>query len=292
MIRLYNIDGKYLYEVLDDYKISKNQDEIFHCFMDKIWHSSNTRQIYTKYIRFTILSEIVNTDVGQIFYNYMNIPYIASKTMTKNIDYISLIRQKINNIYNNYCEPRLCTRKDYMELLHMPKATYYRWEKYHDEDDVKDLANRITESLNKAQELKNQYSKQKMKLTWKQFKPFVEEYLRRGFNNYIPLDKFENKEQFILDTDLWTEDNFAIKYLCRCLQQNIKHLQKQYYGLTSFNNRDKRRYKRCIDCGKLFWVKNKDNQTVRCAECQHKHHSEIKKEINQRYYNKIKTRTN
>ena len=270
MIRLYNIDGKYLYEVLDDYKTSENQDEIFRCFIDKIWHSSNTRQIYTKYIRFTILPEIVDTDVGRVFYNYINIPYIASKTMTSNTDYISLIRQKINNIYNNYCEPRLCTRKDYMELLHMPKTTYYRWEKYHDENDIDDLENRIRENLNKAQELKNQYSKQKMQLTWKQFKPFVEEYLRRGFNNYISLDEFENKEQFVLDTDLWTEDNFAIRYLCRCLQLGIKNEQKKYYGLSVFGSLDKRRYKRCIDCGELFWVKNKDNQTVRCAECQHK----------------------
>ncbi len=279
---------KYLYEVLDDYKTSENQDEIFRCFIDKIWHSSNTRQIYTKYIRFTMLPEIVNTDVGQVFYNYVNIPYIASKTMTSNTDYISLIRQKINNIYNNYCEPRLCTRKDYMELLHMPKITYYRWEKYHDEDDIDDLANRIKENLNKAQELKNQYSKQKMKLTWKQFKPFVEEYLRRGFNNYISLDEFENKTKFVLDTDLWTEDNFAIRYLCRCLQNGIKDYQKKYYGLYRKGKRSKLKIKRCIDCGELFWVKNKDNQTVRCAECWEKHQRYIRSLQNKRYYqNKI-----
>lgn len=289
MIRLYNIDGKYLYEVLDDYKTSENQDEIFRCFIDKIWHSSNTRQIYTKYIRFTMLPEIVDTDVGQVFYNYVNIPYIASKTMTRNTDYISLIRQKINNIYNNYCEPRLCTRKDYMELLHMPKTTYYRWEKYHDENDIDDLANRIKENLNKAQELKNQYSKQKMKLTWKQFKPFVEEYLRRGFNNYISLDEFENKEQFVLDTDLWTEDNFVIRYLCRCLQNGIKDYQKKYYGLYRKGKRSKLKIKRCIDCGELFWVKNKDNQTVRCAECQHKRDKENQNRRYKKWYYNHKT---
>ena len=286
MIRLYNIDGKYLYEVLDDYKTSENQDEIFRCFIDKIWHSSNTRQIYTKYIRFTMLPEIVNTDVGHVFYNYVNIPYIASKTMTKNTDYISLIRQKINNIYNNYCEPRLCTRKDYMELLHMPKATYYRWEKYHDEDDVKDLANRITESLNKAQELKNQYSKQKMKLTWKQFKPIVEEIIHKAFNNYISLDKYENKNEFVLDTDLWTEDNFCIRYICRCLQTAIKNYQKKYYGLYVKGSKDRIKYKRCIDCGRQIAVISKDNQTVRCAECQHKRDNETAKNRMRKYRNR------
>ena len=284
MIRLYNIDGKYLYEVLDDYKTSENQDEIFRCFIDKIWHSSNTRQIYTKYIRFTILPEIVDTDVGRVFYNYINIPYIASKTMTSNTDYISLIRQKINNIYNNYCEPRLCTRKDYMELLHMPKTTYYRWEKYHDENDIDDLENRIRENLNKAQELKNQYSKQKMQLTWKQFKPFVEEYLRRGFNNYIPLDEFENKEQFVLDTDLWTEDNFAIRYLCRCLQNGIKDYQKKYYGLPIIGSLDKRKYKRCIDCGNLFLIDGIVKNKKRCDECQKKLRDQQNKRKSAKYY--------
>ena len=267
MVKLYNIEDKYLYEILEDYKLNGNKDEIFQCFMNGIWHSPNTRQIYTKYIKFTILHEIVNTDIGRIFYKYVNIPYTASKTMTQNQDYISLIRQKINNIYNNYCEPRLCTRKDYMELLHMPKVTYYRWEKYHDENDISDLENRIEYNLNKAQELKNQYSKHKMKLTWNQFKPFVEKYLRKAFNNYIPLDKFENKEQFVLDTDLWTEDNFAIKYLCKCLQFGIKNEQKKYYGLPILGSLDKRKYKRCIDCGKMFCVKSKSNHVKRCDEC-------------------------
>jgi predicted Zn-ribbon and HTH transcriptional regulator len=272
MIKLYNIEDKYLYEILDDYKSSENQDEIFRCFMNKIWHSSNTRQIYTKYIRFTMLPEIVDTDIGQVFYNYVNIPYIASKTMTNNIDYISLIRQKINNIYNNYCEPRLCTRKDYMELLHMPKKLYFRWEKnQNDCENVDDLSKTLKESLAQAEELKNQYSKQKMNLTWKQFKPIVEKYIRRAFENYVPLDEYENKNEFVLDTDLWTEDNFAIKYVCNCLQQGMKDYQKEYYGLYRKGKRSRLKYKRCQDCGKMFFAKSKDTKSKLCDECQHEH---------------------
>lgn len=288
MIRLYNIEDKYLYEVLEDYKLNGNKNEIFQCFINEIWHSSNTRQIYTKYIRFTMLPKIVDTDIGQIFYKYVNIPYIASKTMTQKQDYISLIRQKINNIYNNYCEPRLCTRKDYMVLLHMPKVTYYRWEKYHDKNDIDNLENRIEDNLNKAQELKNQYSKQKMKLTWNQFKPFAEEYLRKAFDNYIPLDKFENKEQFVLDTDLWTEDNFAIKYLCKCLQLGIKNYQKEYYGLPILGSLDKRKFKRCVDCHKLFLISNIVKNKKRCDECQEIENKRLKSLRNQKYYNNHK----
>lgn len=286
MIRLYNIDGKYLYEVLDDYKTSENQNEIFRCFMDKIWHNSNTRQIYTKYIRFTMLSDIVDTDIGQVLSNYVNIPYIASKTMTTKTDYASLIRQKINNIYNNYCEPRLCTRKDYMDLLHTPKRLYFRWEKYHDKNDINDLGHRIKENLDKAQELKNQYAKQKMKLTWNQFKPFVEECLRKSFNNYIPLDKFEDKTKFVLDIDFITEDNFAISYICKWLDGEMKQFQKRYYGISRLKKGEK--VKRCDDCGRLFVIKKKDNRATRCNVCRNIHQKELRKAQNQRYYNHAK----
>ena len=270
MIKSYNIKDKYLYEILDDYKSSGNKEEIYQCFLKEIWHSNNSRQIFTKYIKFTMLPNLIQTDVGKIFYNYVNIPYIASKTMTKNQDYISLIRQKINNIYNNYCEPRLCTRKDYMELLHMPKKLYYRWEKYGEVSNTQILQETIKNSLEKANQLKNQYAKQKMNLTWNQFKPFVEDCLRKAFNNYVSLDSFENKNEFVLDTDLWIEDNFAIKYMCKCLQNEIKNFQKSYYGLYVKGIKNKIKYKRCIDCGKMFLSRNKDNQTIRCEECQHK----------------------
>ena len=265
---MYDIEGKYLYEILDDYKHIENKDEVFQSFMNLIWYSNNSRQVFTKYITFTMLPNLVETDIGKVFYEYLNIPYISSKTTTTNTDFVNLIRQKINNIYNNYFEKRLCTRKDYMELLHIPKKLYFRWEKnQNDCENVDDLSRMLVESLSQAEELKNQYSKQKMNLTWKQFKPVAEKYIRRAFENYIPLDEYENKNEFVLDTDLWTEDNFAIKYICNCLQQSIKNYQKEYYGITVLGSLDKRKYRRCIECDKLFLVNNKDNQSTRCEEC-------------------------
>ena len=296
MVNVYSIKNKYLYEILDDYKTLNNKEEIFQCFMNGIWNCSNSRQIYTKFITFTMLPELVNTNTGQIFYNYVNIPYIASKTMTTNKDYINLIRQKINNIYNNYCEKRLCTRKDYMDLLHVPKQLYYRWEKNNKDECINNLQDKIEESISKAEELKNQYSKQKMDLAWKQYKPIVEEIIHKAFNNYISLDKYENKNEFVLDTDLWTEDNFCIKYICRCLQTAIKNYQKKYYGLYIKGSKDKVKYKRCINCGRQILVDSKDNQTVRCDECQHKYRRKYKtqKDI-ERYWrrkNEISDSTN
>lgn len=272
---MYNIEGKYLYEILDDYKHTENKDEVFQSFMNLIWYSNNSRQVFTKYITFTMLPNLVETDIGKVFYEYLNIPYISSKTTTTNTDFVNLIRQKINNIYNNYFEKRLCTRKDYMELLHMPKKLYFRWEKnQNDCENVDDLSKTLKESLAQAEELKNQYSKQKMNLTWKQFKPVVEKYIRRAFENYIPLDKYENKNEFVLDTDLWIEDNFAIKYICNCLQQGMKDYQKEYYGLYRKGKRSRLKYKRCRDCGKMFFANSKDNQSIRCEECYEKYRTE------------------
>jgi len=285
--RMYDIEGKYLYEILDDYKQTENKDEVFQLFMNLIWHSTNSRQVFTKYISFSMLPNLVETDVGKVFCDYMNILYISSKTTTTNTDFVSLIRQKINNIYNNYCEKRLCTRKDYMELLHTPKKLYFRWEKnQNDCKNVDDLLGMLTESLVQAEELKNQYSKQKMNLTWKQFKPVVEKYLRRAFENYIPLDEYENKNEFVLDTDLWTEDNFAIKYICNCLQQNMKHYQKEYYGLSNKGSRDKRKYKRCLECGKMFLVDGIVKNVKRCSECQHEKQLEYQRNSMKKLRNK------
>ena len=38
-----------------------------------------------------------------------------------------------------------------------------------------------------------------------------------------------------------------------------------------------------MDCGKLIWVKNKDNQTTRCEECQRKETQRIKREWKRKY---------
>ena len=50
----------------------------------------------------------------------------------------------------------------------------------------------------------------------------------------------------------------------------MKNYQKEYYGITVLGSLDKRKYRRCIECDKLFVTNNKDNQSTRCEKCQHK----------------------
>lgn len=50
---------------------------------------------------------------------------------------------------------------------------------------------------------------------------------------------------------------------------------------------DKRKYRRCKDCDRLFVVNNKNNQSIRCEKCQHLETQRIKREW-KRNYDKLK----
>jgi DNA-directed RNA polymerase subunit RPC12/RpoP len=69
----------------------------------------------------------------------------------------------------------------------------------------------------------------------------------------------------------------------------MKHYQKEYYGITVLGSLDKRKYRRCIECDKLFVTNNKDNQSTRCEKCQHKHWNEYNAMKQREYYKKKKS---
>ena len=52
----------------------------------------------------------------------------------------------------------------------------------------------------------------------------------------------------------------------------------KYCGYGKFIN--------CNDCGRLMKLYSKDNQTVRCAECQHKRDNETAKNRMRKYRNR------
>ena len=114
-----NID-KYLYEIIDDYKHSDSDEEksdIFKSFCSSIWSSENKRRVYTKTIRFSVRKDLLQTDVGQVFDVWSEVEYTGYKAMTKETDWCSLIRQKVNNLYTRYFDKDVILKKDYMSLL-------------------------------------------------------------------------------------------------------------------------------------------------------------------------------
>lgn len=258
-----NID-KYLYEIIDDYKHSDSDEEkndIFKLFCSSIWSSENKRRVYIKTIRFSVRKDLLQTDIGQVFDVWSEVEYIGYKAMTKETDWCSLIRQKVNNLYTRYFDKDVILKKDYMNLLNTPKRLYYQWIDGI-EMDVDELTTIIDDAIDDAQKLKVAYQKQKMELSWSEYKKVIEGFFQRCFDNCKLIEDYEKDSKYCGIYDFMNEDNFYIKYFCKSLESYMKNYNKEYYGLK--RGRDKK-YKRCKICGKM--IEKTNNRIKYCNNC-------------------------
>lgn len=281
-----NID-KYLYEIIDDYKHSdsdEEKDDIFKLFCSSIWSNENKRRVYTKTIRFSVRKDLLQTDVGQVFDVWSEVEYTGYKAMTKETDWCSLIRQKVNNLYTRYFDKGVILKKDYMNLLNTPKRLYYQWIDG-TEMDAGELTTIIDDAIDDAQKLKVTYQKQKMELSWSEYKKVIEGFFQRCFDNCKLIEDYEKDSKYCGIYDFMNEDNFYIKYFCDRLEGNMKDYQKHYYGLKYSSRKG---YKRCNDCGGLFEFRAKNQK--RCIDCQKKYNRKNKTEKQRKYrVEKLKT---
>ena len=182
--------------------------------------------------------------------------------MTQDTDWCSLIRQKINNLYTKYFDKEVILNADYMALLGAPKKIYYRWingEKIN----ANELTDTIESSIYQATELKSVYQKQKMCLTWDEYKEVIESFLKRIFNNCELIEDYEarNLSNNLL-YDFYNEDKSYVKYICDSLEFYMLNYQKEYYGLKRGRNKQ---YKHCKQCGAL--IENCHNRVQYCYDC-------------------------
>lgn len=274
-----NID-KYLYEIIDDYKnadTDEEKSEIFKDFCSSIWSSKNKRRIYTKTIRFNVRNDLLETEIGQIFNVWSEVEYTGYKSMTDETDWCSLIRQKINNLYTRYFDKEVILNKDYMKLLKTPYNLYYRWIKGEEMESDK-LLDLIEESIYKANEIKIVYQKQKMELSWEEYKKIIEKILLNVFNNSKLIEEYESDcitNKYIYE--LANEDNFYVSYFCRCLDGQMLNYQKEYYNLKRGRNKQ---YKRCKECGAL--IEKGHNRLQYCSDCKRKKELERYKKYNKK----------
>lgn len=282
-----NID-KYLYEIIDDYKntnLKEEKSEIFKDFCSSLWSSKNKRRVYTKTIKFKVRDDLLESDIGQIFNTWSEIDYVGYKSMTKDTDWCSLIRQKINNLYTRYCDEEVILKKDYMDLLRTPRKMYYRWLNG-EEIKANELTMLIDNYIYKANELKDIYKKQKMLLSWNEYKKIVEETLKKIFDRCKLIEDYEveklSSEQINSTNkyiyDFFNEDRFYIKYICDSLEGEMLKYQKKYYKV-----KDHKKYKNCKECGALIEKSGKNTQY--CSECKRK--KELERHIK---YNKKRKR--
>lgn len=272
-----NID-KYLYEIFDDYKNAETDEErleIFNDFCSSIWSSSNKRRVYTKQIKFKVRNDLLESEIGQVFNAWSEVDYIGYKAMTKDTDWCSLIRQKINNLYTKYFDSEVILNKDYMDLLKTPYNLYYRWTKGY-EFNADELTNTIEDAIYKADELRHMYQKQKLDLSWGDYKKLIEGYLKKIFVKCELIEDYESENlTYKYIYELASEDNSYVSYICRCLEGEMLNYQKARYELKRGRNK---RYKRCVECGKLIEIKSKkDYSTKYCIDCKDKKIKESKR---------------
>lgn len=224
---------------------------------------------------------MLESEIGQVFNTWSEVEYVGYKAMSKDTDWCSLIRQKINNLYTRHFDSEVILNKDYMTLLKTPYNLYYRWIKGN-EFNADELTKVIEDSIYKAAELKSIYQKQKMTLSWNEYKKVIEGFLQRTFNNCKLINEYENENltnRYIYE--LAIEDNFYIRYICDSLESYMLNYQKEYYGLQRGRNK---KYKRCKDCGDL--IENTGNKKTYCDECAAKRKKDSNKISDKKYKNK------
>lgn len=284
-----NSTEKYLYEIIDDYKHSDSDEEksdIFKSFCSFIWSCDNKRRVYTKTIRFSVRKDLLDTEVGQVFDVWSEVEYKGYKSMSKETDWCNLIRQKINNLYTRYFDKEVILKRDYMSLLNTPKRLYYQWIDGM-EMDADELTTIIDDAIDDAEKLKVKYQKQKMELSWNDYKKVIEEFLQRCFDNCKLIEDYEKDSKYCGIYDFMNEDNFYIKYFCKSLETYMQNYQKQYYGLYVKGSKDKNyKIKRCKSCDSL--IKNTGNKKMYCDNCAKQIRTEKRVKYNRDYYIKNK----
>lgn len=262
MIHIYDCNETFLYEIIEDYKEAENnevKDDIFNSFCSSIWASDNKRRTYMKTIHFKVRKDLLDAELGRVFDAWSGIEYRYYKSMTKEENWCSIIRQKINNIYTRYFDKEVILNKEYMDLLKKPKLMYFDWLSgtEMDADTVTDI---IDDTIDKAEKLKQRFQMEKMTLSWNEYKKVIEGFLRKCFDHCKLIEEYEDKTQIVNNYDFITEDNFYVKYINRYIDREIVQYQKKYYGV-----RQHKKYSRCKRCGGI--IEKTNNRVIYCKEC-------------------------
>ena len=280
VIHIYECDDSFLYEIIEDYKESKTEeekDEIFRSFCSSIWSSDNKRRIYKKSVRFNVRKDLLQTELGQVFDTWSDIEYTYYKSMTKDENWRFIIRQKVNNIYTRYFDKEVILGKEYMSLLKVPKKLYYQWISGIDMETAT-VTGIIDDAIDNAEKVKLRLQKEKMSLSWNEYKKFVEDFLMRCFNNCRLIVEYEDNTKINTRLDFLTEDHFYVSYICRTLEGYFKNYQKEYYGVRRGHGNI---YSRCKQCGSI--IEKTGNKRMYCNKCAIEKERKRKREIAHKY---------
>lgn len=250
----------------------QEKDEIFASFCHEIWSNENKRRVYTKKIRFTIRKDLADTKIGQLFDRFSSLEYKGCKSLSKETDWCTLIRQKINNLYSRYFDPEIILEKEYLDLLAAPKKLYYQWAGGQEADPVQ-LEETLHAAMQDAETLYLSCRQRKMKLSWQDYKKVIETFLHKIFENCKLIENYEDTSAFTNIYDFINEDNFYIRYFCKSLSNYMLNYRKEYYGVKRGRNK---RYTTCRLCGRL--IEKTNNRILYCRQCREERNREKTRE--------------
>ncbi len=315
---MYSAEGKFFYEILEDYRTLNNKDEIFESFCKLVWNSKNTQRIYKKDIVYHVKDSIPK-NYADIFKKYSRVSYVTYDRACSDNSFDSLIRQKINNIYSIYCDRRICVKKEYFNMISTPKNMYFKFisgDKKTVNMSVCELEESIEKALRDAVEYKDKMCSGKIIVGWKAYKTLINGFLRKCFDNHKPINTNEDKNNIVWTTDFWIEDNYYIKYFCKSLTGYFKNFEKEYYGVSRGRNIEYAACEKCgglvessqntkicincflkktkpvkvlvcLDCELEFEAPSKANNKKRCDECQKIHVRKLKTHKQREYRKKL-----
>lgn len=258
----YAADGLFLYEVLEDHHdelSEKSRINIWQALCKRLWATPNERETATAYATFSVPAKLQG-GLADLFRQHCRIPYLVARTSTTEKDGWSLLRQKVNNLYSRYCDADIITSREYRDAVFAIKSLYFAWRRGEIFLTVDELKNKIAEAKQKAEVIRQTAAREKMRLSWEEYQFKVEEFLLRCMENYKPIAA---SGTFTVEVSYWSEDNYCVRYLCRCLDGYMKNYQKEYYGCKRGNYK----YARC-SCGAMFVVRGRNHKY--CDVCSYK----------------------
>ena len=226
---------------------------------------------------FNVRKDLLQTEIGQVFDMWSEVEYTYYKSMTKDENWRFIIRQKVNNIYTRYFDKEVILGKEYMSLLKVPKKLYYQWISGIDMETAT-VTGIIDDAIDNAGKVKLRLQKEKMSLSWNEYKKFVEDFLMRCFDNCRLIGEYEDNTKINTRLDFLTEDHFYVSYICRTLEGYFKNYQKEYYGVRRGHGNI---YSRCKQCGSI--IEKTGNKRMYCNKCAIEKERKRKREIAHKY---------
>jgi hypothetical protein len=260
----------FLNQLLEEYRESEEKDDVFNVFVGALWKSTYKFKKYKKYYSYRLYDELLgkNDELILLFKLHSNVEYTISKSFyKKRLDPIDYIKIHINNMYGFLFDEDVYYRSEYYKLLLTPKREYFKTInliKMGEVVDYLETKDRINKSIVDAERVKEECILKKHSMKFSEYKKLINLYLRRIFDNYIPVHEYEDKHgwEMRIEKDGWSEDNYIIKYFSRSLtgylrnyirDNKVKEIKEKYCqicGIEISNTCNNKKY--CAPCSKII----------------------------------------